>query len=123
MILNVVLPSVFNVLSFDSTSECVRKAFAVSLSSFGTALNLMNCGWLLLLLVDRAMKKKAVVPYHSLDVLILLILIRYMQHLLHRACYPVSFLNFILSLILCIFCTAVMQSCSLHPAENASPLR
>ena len=38
MILNVVLPSVFNALSFDRTSDCVRKAFVVSLSSFGTAL-------------------------------------------------------------------------------------
>ena len=44
MILNVVLPSVFNVLSFDRTSDCVRKAFVVSLSSFETALNLINCG-------------------------------------------------------------------------------
>ena len=42
--MNVVLASVFNVLSFDRTSDCVRKAFVVSLSSFGTALNLMNCG-------------------------------------------------------------------------------
>ena len=32
MILNVALPSVFNVLSFDRTSDCVRKAFVVSLS-------------------------------------------------------------------------------------------
>ena len=38
MILNVVLPSVFKVLSFDRTSDCVRNAFVVSLSSFGTAL-------------------------------------------------------------------------------------
>ena len=44
IILNVVLPSVFNVLSFDRTSDCGRKAFTVSLSSFVTALNLMNCG-------------------------------------------------------------------------------
>ena len=44
MILNVVLPSVFNVLSFDRTSDCDRKAFVVSLSSFETALNLINCG-------------------------------------------------------------------------------
>ena len=44
MILNVVLPSVFNVLSFDRTSDCDRKAFVVSLSSFGTTLNLLNCG-------------------------------------------------------------------------------
>ena len=57
MILNVVLPSVFNVLSFDRTSDCVRKAFVVSLSSLGTALHLMNCGWLLFLSVDRAMEK------------------------------------------------------------------
>ena len=45
IILNVVLPSVFNVLSFDRTSDCGRKAFTVSLSSFVTALNLMNCGY------------------------------------------------------------------------------
>lgn len=40
--------------------------------------------------------KKAAVPYHSPDVLILLILIRYMLHLLHRTCYPASYLNCIL---------------------------